>query len=179
MAEQKLTRRNFLNTAAGSSVSYLLLPGLGTLLHSARALATCETEATGTQDVPAFVGLDLRGGASIAGNNVMVYDDGMQLLKDYAGLGLPSALNPYNNESLLDTSLGLPMHTNSGMLRGIKMVADDSVLANVNGCVICTITADDTSGNEVVAAPWCLCCRFKRFARANGRGNLFANAVCC
>lgn len=153
MAEQKLTRRNFISTAAGSSFSYLLMPGLGTLLHGARALAKCETEPTGMQDAPAFIGVDLRGGASIAGNNVMVYDDGMQLLKDYAGLGLPSSLNPYNNESLIDTSLGLPMHANSGILRGIKMVADDTVLANVNGCVICTMTADDTSGNEIVAAP--------------------------
>ena len=102
---------------------------------------------------PAFIGVDLRGGASIAGNNVMVYDDGMQLLSNYEGLGLPSALNPYNNASLIDTSLGLPMHANSGMLRGIKMVAGEEVLAKVNGCVICTITADDTSGNELVAVP--------------------------
>ena len=153
MAEKKLTRRNFISTTAGSSFSYLLMPGLGTLLHSARALAKCETEPTGMQDAPAFIGVDLRGGASIAGNNVIVYDDGMQLLKDYKGLGLPAALNPYNNASLIDTSLGLPMHANSGMLRGIKMVAGEEVLANVNGCVICTITADDTSGNEIVAVP--------------------------
>ena len=44
------------------------------------------------------------------------------------------------------------MHSNSGMLRGI-LQAGNQVLSNVNGVVICTRAADDTSSNQLATAP--------------------------
>ena len=153
MAEKKLTRRNFLHDSTSGVLGYLCLPSLVTLLHSKLAFGTSRNNcpARGSSDMPAFIGVDLDGGASIAGNNVIVYTEGGELLTSYAGLGLPNEIIP--NDSRIDTSIGLPMHTNSAMLKGIKDVAAADVLAKTNGVVICTRTADDTNKNELATAP--------------------------
>ena len=179
----KVTRRDFLCDGATSTVGFAFLPSLATVLQNGRAMANANcTKEGGVTDAPAFIGIDLQGGASIAGNNVIVYDDGGQLLTSYGGLGLPPDLLP-SNSKMINTELGLPMHAHSPMLRGIKEAlnldttvntdADDdgdgdgeqggedtqtgesssSVLDKVNGCVICTQSADDTSSNRLATAP--------------------------
>ncbi len=152
--QKKLTRREFLNTSAVQVSGSVCLPSLATLLYGGRALATnnCAPPKVVNKDAPAFIALDLQGGASIAGNNVMVYDTGGELLSDYRGLGLPPDLHPSKTD-MLNTELGLPMHAHSPMLRGIKSVAAQEVLAKVSGCVICTQSADDTSNNRLATAP--------------------------
>lgn len=140
----KLTRRKFLNASIGG---YVCFPSLATMLLNSRAIAEGATPA----DVPAFIAIDLQGGASIAGNNVIVYDKGGGLLSDYRGLGLVSPLHPKESGNISE-ELGLPMHINSPMLRGIRTQASNA-FANTNGCVICTQSADDTSNNELASAP--------------------------
>ena len=154
MTTKKLTRRDFLHDSVEHACGYLCLPSLATLLINGRALATSTCPAASANDAPAFIALDLKGGASIAGNNVIVYQEGGELLTSYEGLGLPNAINP-NTEDMIDTSLGLPMHINSAMLKGIKDAtqAQPEVLTKTTGVVICTKAADDTSSNELASAP--------------------------
>ena len=153
-----LSRRQFLQKGGDSAVGYVFLPSLATILHNQLALAkdnVCKKEANaGSGNMPAFVAIDLRGGGNIAGNNVIVYDkDGRTPLNSYTGLGLVDALHPKNN-GMVNTELGLPFHTHSGILRGIKeVVSSTAVLNRVNGCVICTQSADDTSSNKLASAP--------------------------
>ncbi len=150
---QLLNRRAFLNSLTHAA-SCVYLPSLVGLLHSQQVLGNTQPCALPSVDstVPAFIGLDLRGGASIAGNNVIVYDRGGELLSTYRSLGLPDALHP-RHRGMIDMTLGLPMHTLSPMLAGIRNVASAEVLAKVNGCVICTRSADDTNNNELASAP--------------------------
>ena len=149
---KKFSRRDFINSLTHAA-SCIYLPGIISLLHSRQLLADSDCAApTIDNSVPAFIGLDLRGGASIAGNNVIVYDQHGELLSSYRALGLPEALHP-NRRGMIDTTLGLPMHTLSPMLAGIRDVASGTVLNKVNGCVICTRSADDTSNNELASAP--------------------------
>lgn len=152
MATKKLTRRNFLHTSVERACGYLCLPSLATLLSNGRALASGDCPDVSVSDAPAFIALDLKGGASIAGNNVIVYQEGGELLDNYEGLGLPNEIKPVDGNRI-DTSLGLPMHANSAMLKGIKDVAQPDVLAKTTGVVICTKAADDTSSNELASAP--------------------------
>ena len=155
MSDKKLTRRNFLHDSTSGVLGYLCLPSLATLLHSKLAFgASTKCPATDSSNMPAFIAVDLDGGASIAGNNVIVYDEGGNLLDNYQGLGLPNSVNPKTVETgMIDTSIGLPMHKHSAMLKGIKDVAAADVLAKTNGVVICTRTADDTNKNELATAP--------------------------
>ena len=149
----KQTRREFLATTIAPGIGYACLPSLATVIGNANALANgCASETAGTE-FPAFIAIDLAGGASIAGNNVIVYKgDGTELLGSYEGLGLPNVLHPKETGKIND-ELGLKMHTDSRMLAGIKAVVAPEALANVNGCVICTQTDDDTSANELASAP--------------------------
>ena len=148
----KHDRRDFLRRALGFSCGLVYLPSLATLLFNRQAFGTdssCAAQAN--TDSPAFIGLDLRGGGSIAGNNVIVYDDKGELLNSYEGLGLPDAIHP-KVSGKIDTSITLPMHADSAMLRGIRQ-ATAQVLDNVNGIVFCTRAADDTSSNQLATAP--------------------------
>lgn len=151
MKDKRINRRDFLDISINRTFGSLCLPSLATLLYNSRAKATGECD-TGTVDStrPAFIAVDLAGGASIAGNNVMVYDAGGKLLTSYTGLGLPPDLHPDNKA--VNTDLGLAMHADSPMLAGIKEVIDNEISAKVNGCVICTQSADDTSSNELATA---------------------------
>ena len=148
----KQSRREFLATTLAPGIGYACLPSLATVIGNANAIANgCASESAGTQ-LPAFIAIDLDGGASIAGNNVIVYKgDGTELLNSYEGLGLPNTLHP-RNSGKINEELGLKMHADSRMLAGIKAVAPEA-LVNVNGCVICTQTADDTSTNQLATAP--------------------------
>ena len=153
MTSKKLTRRDFLNDSIERACGYLCMPSLATLLINGRALATSNCPDASASNAPAFIALDLKGGASIAGNNVIVYKESGELLKSYEGLGLPNAINPKKNSDMIDTSLGLPMHTNSATLKGIKATTQPDVQAKTTGVVICTKAADDTSSNELASAP--------------------------
>ena len=148
----KQSRREFLATTLAPGLGYACLPSLATVIGNANAIANgCASESAGT-DFPAFIAIDLAGGASIAGNNVIVYKgNGTELLTSYEGLGLPNDIHP-STTGKINEELGLKMHADSRMLAGIKAVAPEA-LANVNGCVICTQTADDTGANELASAP--------------------------
>ena len=153
MKKKNLSRRDFISAAGAVQISAsVCLPSLATLLLNGRALAAAGCEkAKVSSHAPAFIAIDLQGGASIAGNNVMVYDRGGELLNDYRGLGLTTALDP-RLSGMVNSDMGLAMHSESPMLRGIRAVAADA-LAKVSGCVICAQSADDTASNSLATAP--------------------------
>lgn len=144
-----LTRRAFLECSAVHSFGSVFLPSLATLLRNERALAAGEACSVNGKQMPAFIGIDLQGGGSIAGNNVMVYDKNGALLSDYGGLGLADKVTEAN----IDETFGLPMHKSSPMLRGMKATTIPDVRAKVNGFVICSQSADDTPNNRMATAP--------------------------
>src|SRR5262249_36536924 len=96
-----------------------------------------------------FLVFDLAGGASIAGSNVLV---GTQTQLDplspegYTKVGLPSGRTPAD-PLFVDTSLGLAFHTESALLRGIKMRARQTTLDRTNGCIFCARSDNDTGNN--------------------------------
>lgn len=145
-----LTRRDFLGSSVLHSFGSIFLPSLATLLRNERALATGEACSADGQQMPAFIAIDLQGGAGIAGNNVMVYDNNGALLTDYSGLGLDNVPNATDD---IDTTFGLPMHKDSPMLRGMLATTTAEVQGNVNGFVICSQSADDTRNNKMATAP--------------------------
>ena len=144
-----LTRRNFLSNGVVHSFGSIFLPSLATLLRNERALAAGEACSINGQKLPAFIAIDLQGGGSIAGNNVMVYDDNGKLLTDYSGLGLAETVAEDN----VDTTFGLPMHASSPMLRGMKEMTTAAIRDKVNGFVICSRSTDDTRSNRMATAP--------------------------
>ena len=144
-----LTRRDFLSNGMVHSFGSIFLPSLATLLRNERALAAGEACSINGEQMPAFIAIDLQGGGSIAGNNVMVYDDSGKLLTDYKGLGLAAAVTEAN----VNTTFGLPMHASSPMLRGMMEMTTAEIRSKVDGFVICSRSTDDTRSNRMATAP--------------------------
>ena len=145
-----LTRRDFLGSGVLHSFGSIFLPSLATLLRNERALAAGETCSVNGEQMPAFIAIDLQGGASIAGNNIIVRDKNKALLTDYGGLGLDGVPDESND---INTEFGIEMHEDSPMLRGMRSTTTAEVRAKVNGFVICAQSADDTPNNKMATAP--------------------------
>ena len=146
-----VTRREFLGRGLIAGTSTVLLPTLGTMVKRAHA---CEISADdgllGADKVP-FIGIDMGGGANIAGSNFMVGGAGGQtdfLPADaYETLGLPAAINPGDVNVGVNTDFGVAMHPNSAMLRGMLDKTTAATRANVNGTVIPARSENDTGNN--------------------------------
>jgi hypothetical protein len=145
------------NLIAGGAVA--IGPALLGLLGPNAYAAVTETEcgivagAGGNGKVP-FIAVDLTGGANIAGSNVLVGGPAGQLnfLSDpgYSKLGIPSNMLPSlaGQTATLDSGgLGLLWHADSALLKGIRDVATQTTLNNVNGSIICARSSNDTSSN--------------------------------
>ena len=144
-----ITRRDFLAQGLISGAAMVVAPAL--LLGRpgrAGAQAVCELSA-GAGLIP-FVCFDLAGGANVAGSNAMVGGPGGQLdflsADGYLKLGLPADMLPSLPDQL-NTELGLTFHSDSAFLRGILARTSPATRANVNGCVICSRSANDTGNN--------------------------------
>ena len=134
-----VTRRDFIRQGFISGAGTVLAPSIFGLLGSnpAHALssdlealklpAECDIATTGGGKIP-FICFDLAGGANFAGSNVLVGGPGgaQDLLSSagYSKMGIPgdrlpnfADLNPVTG--FVNTSLGLPFHSQSSMLAGI------------------------------------------------------------
>lgn len=117
---------------------------------------SCGISVQGAGKIP-FICFDLAGGASIAGSNVLVGQQGGQLdflsTAGYGKLGLPGDMipplpNPTTGATThIDTSLGLAFHTDSGFLRGILERVSPGTAAAINGAVIPARSENDTGNN--------------------------------
>ena len=143
-----VTRREFLGRGLIAGTSTVLLPSLGAMVNRAHA---CEISADdgllGAGKIP-FIGIDMGGGANIAGSNVMV---GASTQTDflpndaYETLGLPAAISPATVG--VNTDFGLAMHPNSALLRGMLDKTSAGTRANVNGTVVPARSENDTGNN--------------------------------
>jgi hypothetical protein len=151
-----LTRRDLLGLGYINMASFLAMPSLISLMMSQRAEAEgCQTNISGGPTQPAFICIDLAGGANIAGSNVIVgKKEGQEdFLSDYSTIGLPKEMFPQNSNQV-NSELGLKFHADSAILKGILGDLAIEVRANVEGAVFCTSSSDDTANNEYNPMHW-------------------------
>lgn len=163
------TRREFIARGLAAGGTLLFLPSLVSQL--VRESLAEDSIGKG----PAFICIDLAGGANLLGTNFMVGDLGGQrdLLPEAAyfqlGLlkgGLSSAIpgNPLTAQGRhqiphdlnLNDELGVLLHPDSGILSGIKETTSstDSPLKNVDGMTFCSQSQDDSPGNPFNPSYW-------------------------
>jgi hypothetical protein len=137
----------------GSLLGMLGNPALAELspdLQTARTL--CGIASQGAGKIP-FICFDLAGGANFAGSNVLVGQRNGQMdflsAGGYNKQGLPADMAPSASTAgtLVDTSLGLAFHSDSGVLLGINSKVQAATAANVNGAVIAARSENDTANN--------------------------------
>jgi len=168
-----VTRRELIGAGFLSGGAMVMAPAwLGALLRSgnadAAALTTLQaqqaecalqTPANGggtlgsTGPVP-FITIDLAGGANLMGSEAIAGMAGSPTnfisTAGFSKLGVPGDMVP-TSTAFIDMSLGLPFHADSAILRGIKLKAPATALANVNGLVIPAISQNDTNSNPLNA----------------------------
>jgi hypothetical protein len=112
----------------------------------------CGIAAQGAGKIP-FICFDLAGGANFAGSNILVGQRGGQRdflsAAGYQKQGLPADMAPSASTAgtLIDESLGLLFHTDSGLLAGINSRIQAGTAANTNGAVIAARSENDTANN--------------------------------
>jgi len=157
--KKPITRREFLGRGLIAGSAMVIAPSLMGLLGTKAYAAVTEAEcgivagAGGNGKIP-FMAYDLSGGANIAGSNVIVGGVAGQtdFLSDagYSLLGLPPKFLPSvaGQITTMDAGgLGLKWHADSALLKGIRDIATQTTLNNVNGAIICARSGNDTSNN--------------------------------
>jgi hypothetical protein len=168
-----VTRRDLIGAGFLSGGAMVMAPAwLGALLRSQNADAAtlsqlsalqqeCELQtpangggALGTTGPVPFITIDLAGGANLMGSEAIAGMAGSPTnfisAAGFSKLGVPGNMVP-TSSAFIDMSLGLPFHSDSAILRGIKSKAPATALANVNGVVIPAISQNDTSSNPLNA----------------------------
>ncbi|MGH0030924.1 MAG: hypothetical protein ACQGVC_14115 [Myxococcota bacterium] len=156
------TRREFLGQGFLTGAATVMGPTLWGLLRSdaARAQAlNCGIGGALQNRIPMIV-IDLGGGASTSGSNVMVgtntQTDGLLSEAGYMKLGLPLDMTPIADPNVIvglptvppdPTDLGITFHDTSALLDGIRARASDATLGNTNGAVFCARSDNDTGNN--------------------------------
>ncbi|HWM72066.1 MAG TPA: hypothetical protein VNO35_36225 [Steroidobacteraceae bacterium] len=171
-----ITRRELMGAGFLSGPAIVLAPAwLGALLKGQRAdAATLDAATIGGQatnecalKVPAngggtlgttgpvpFITIDLAGGANLMGSEAIAGMAGSPTnfisTAGFSKLGVPGSMVP-TSTAFIDMTLGLPFHSDSAILRGIKSKASATALAKVNGVVIPAISQNDTNSNPLNA----------------------------
>ncbi len=149
------TRRQFLGQGFLTGAAVVACPSLFGLLgrngNAAYAQAVgCGLTAGGAGKIP-FICMDLAGGANMVGSNVLAGQQGgfsdFLSLDGYEKQGLPAAMTPLQDPTVIDMTFGLPFHSDSAFLRG--MLDKTTLLAqtNTNGIVFCARSGNDTQNN--------------------------------
>lgn len=158
------TRREFIAQSFAAGSGLVIASSLAGLFSSranaalspdlAALVTPCTTSGGGGgATMLPFICFDLAGGANIAGSNVLVGGRGGALddplsLQGYSRLGLPAAMVPNKSAgTFFDTSLGVPFHSDSAFLRGIKLTCSADAMLGVNGAVIPARSENDTGNN--------------------------------
>ena len=156
-----ITRRDFIRQGFLSGTGAVLAPsmlgmlagtkqayGLSSDLEALKAIEECNIVA-GAGKIP-FICFDLAGGANFAGSNVLVGgQDGIEdslTSAGYSKLGIPGDRLPdFATDAFVNRDLGIPFHSESSMLEGIKLRFSNTT--NVNGAVIPARSDNDTGNN--------------------------------
>jgi hypothetical protein len=172
-----ITRRQLMGAGFLAGPAVVLAPAwLGALLKSGRADAagisgldpntlalraecaiptTAVSAGAGSAGPVPFITIDLAGGANLMGSEALAGMAGSPTnfisTAGYNKLGVPGTMVP-TSSTFIDMSLGLPFHSDSAILRGIKAkVTSPTALAKVNGVVIPAISQNDTNSNPLNA----------------------------
>jgi len=151
-----VTRRQLLSAGLISGAATVLVP---LLPRTARADVKADLGGLGITNcglqggagmVP-FIAFDLSGGANIAGSNVLIGKAGGQhdflTAAGYSKLGLPGNMTP-NLPGFIDQSFGLAFHSDSALLRGMKLRArSGATAAGTNGSILAARSENDTANN--------------------------------
>lgn len=150
------TRRDFLAQGVIKGSAMTLIPST-LVMASNKAMgavdpAKCVATGGVTKRGPAFLAIDCAGGANLLGSNFIVGGKGGQgdflAPGSYASIGLPTAFEPPIITP--DTSYGVAMHPNSGILAGLNAaITDPAIKAKIAGVVACAQTGDDTATNPL------------------------------
>jgi hypothetical protein len=169
-----VTRRQLLGAGFLTGPAFVLAPAwLGSLLkpQSAEALdatitkfqTECNIKGGGGAAGPLpFIVIDLAGGANLVGSEALVgvgavpaaggpavgAQTNFLSAAGYSKQGLPGSMIP-TTASFIDNSLGLLFHSDSAIVRGIKLKASAATLAGVNGVVIPAMSQNDTGNNPL------------------------------
>jgi len=156
-----VTRRDFISQGFATGAGAVLAPSmLGMLagtreahalssdLEALKAITECNI-VPGADKIP-FICFDLAGGANFAGSNVLVGgQDGIEdslTSAGYSKLGIPGDRLPdFATNAFVNRDLGIPFHSESSMLAGIKLRFANA--SNVNGAVIPARSDNDTGNN--------------------------------
>jgi len=166
-----VTRRELLGAGFLSGPAIVLAPAwVGALLKAQRAgaavpptitaqmteckLQNVSSAGMGTTGPVPFITIDLAGGANLMGSEAIAGMAGSPTnfisTAGFSKLGVPGNMVP-TSTAFIDMSMGLPFHSDSAILRGIKTKASATILAKVNGVVIPAISQNDTSSNTLNA----------------------------
>lgn len=153
--KRPVTRRQFLSQGMITGAAAVTAPTLLSLLggRNAYAQSACTPPVGGAGMIP-FIGIDLAGGANIAGSNVMVGgpqgQEDILSLGGYSKLGLPEDFTPQGSAaSVFDPEFGLLFHTDSALLDGIRARTTADTRSRVNGAIFCSRSLNDTQNNEL------------------------------
>ena len=158
-----VTRREFISQGFLAGAGAVLAPSmLGLLagtrqahalssdLEALKAIAECNI-VPGADKIP-FICFDLAGGANLAGSNVLAGGQGgiqdALTSAGYSKLGIPGDRLPTTflaTDPFVNLDLGIPFHSESSMLAGIKMRFTNAT--NVNGAIIPALSDNDTGNN--------------------------------
>lgn len=159
-----VTRRDFIAAGFLSGPAVVIGPAwLGGLLKASRADAVTLSPdlqallGNGQCNVPTssgavpFICFDLAGGANLVGSEVIVGTAGGQhnflSTAGYGRLGVPGNMVPSSSANV-DASLGLLMHADGAIKRGIMSKATSAATAaGTNGAVFCAMSQNDTQNN--------------------------------
>ncbi len=163
-----VTRRQFVAQGFVSGAATVIAPTLFGMFANPRAAeaalapdlealkASCGFAVQGAGKIP-FICIDLAGGSSMAGSNVLTGGQGGQRdflsVAGYGRLGLPgdmvpNAPNPASaTNDFIESRLGLLFHLDSAFVRGILERVSVTTAANVNGAVIPARSENDTGNN--------------------------------
>ena len=140
----------------GSLMSILTNPAMAAEVALSQDIAdvrdACGIAAQGAGKIP-FICFDLAGGANFAGSNVLIGQRGGQRdflsAAGYQKQGLPADMAPSASTAatLINDSLGLLFHADSGLLSGINTKIQAGTAANTNGAVIAARSENDTANN--------------------------------
>ena len=165
--KRPVTRRDFIAQGLTAGLGTVIGPTVFGLFADPRAAmaalspdlealrSACGIQVMGAGKIP-FICIDLAGGASMVGSNVLIGGPGGQLdflsTAGYGKLGLPgdmlpSMINSATGTSFTDSRLGLAFHSDSAFLRGIMDRVAPATAASVNGAVIAARSENDTGNN--------------------------------
>jgi hypothetical protein len=163
-----VTRRQFVSQGFVAGAATVVAPSIFGLFANPRAAyaalspdlealkQSCGIAVQGAGKIP-FICIDLAGGSSMAGSNVLTGGQGGQRdflsVSGYGTLGLPGDMVPNApnaasaTNDFIESRLGLLFHLDSAFVRGILERVSVTTAANVNGAVIPARSENDTGNN--------------------------------